>query len=342
MRSLINNHKRGKPSLHENMNKSPTSKSDSSRNLSPKTSSSLYVSNIAQSMSGNCLLLIDPQSDFIDEGGALKVPGAKEDCARIASFIQANKTKFTEIYVTMDTHMRYHIAHPLFWKAQSTPDMPPRHPAPFTQIKHDDVKKGKWLPVDPVMKKWVLEYTRTLERKDERRKPFVLTIWPPHCLIGTKGHNVEEKIAEALGEWEMFTNNTVHYIFKGKNSKTEHYSAFRAEVIVKEDESTQFNTKLYNDLIRHKKIFVAGEALSHCVNFTVRDLVSQMKKKHKSYLEKVILLRGGMSSVNGFENEGEEFWNDMTGDALPAGKKNAKDYVKCLDITTKDPPSIDM
>lgn len=35
----------------------------------------------------------------------------------------------------------------------------------------------------------------------DKKKKFNLTIWPDHCLIGTEGHAVNKKIAQALAKW---------------------------------------------------------------------------------------------------------------------------------------------
>lgn len=272
-------------------------------NTSHFNSASLYISNQNQPKGGSALLLIDPQYDFVH--GSLAVPGAEEDCKNIAKFITDNLDSIQSIYCTLDSHMNYHIAHPRFWRNRQG-----KHPEPFTQITYDQVKDGEWSPVHKKMQTWALTYTKSLEQpRLEGLEGFILTIWPPHCLIGTRGHNVEQHIAEALAKWENHNASMVHYIMKGNNSKTEHYSAFRAEVIVEEDPGTYFNEQLYVNLSGHSKIFVAGEAKSHCVNFTVRDLVHRMGSKKA--IDKVILLEKGMSSVPGCDKQGDKFMSDM-------------------------------
>lgn len=77
---------------------------------------------------------------MLDDGkrgynGTLGVPGANEDSERIAEMILENINKFDEIYVTLDTHMSYHIAHPSFWK-----DAKGNSPKPLTHISVKDVK----------------------------------------------------------------------------------------------------------------------------------------------------------------------------------------------------------
>jgi nicotinamidase/pyrazinamidase len=59
----------------------------------------------------------------------------------------------------------------------------------------------------------------------------------------------------------------------GTNINTEMYSAIAAEVPVSSDASTKLNRKLLKQLNDCDKLIVSGQALSHCVNFTVRHIV---------------------------------------------------------------------
>lgn len=245
------------------------------------------------------LLLIDPQNDFIADGAPLKVPGAIEDAKRVAEAISMNAKRIDQIVVTLDTHQRMHIAHPTFWKA---PDG--SHPKPFTEITLTDVRKGDWLPVVEAFYGWSLTYLMELEKENR----FKLTIWPEHCLVGTKGHAVVDSIAAALHDWEHQRASAVDYLLKGNNALTEHYSCFKAEVPRPDDPLTNLNAKLVTMLDSFDEIIVAGQALSHCVNYSMRDLVSNLSPDSR---QKIILLRNGCSSIPGYEKVAEEFLSDM-------------------------------
>ena len=77
---------------------------------------------------------------------------------------------------------------------------------------------------------------------------FVHTIWPMHCLIGSRGHAIVEPINEAMKLWAAKSGKSVHYVMKGYNTKVEFYSAFQAEVSDPDDEGTLFNYDLLNRL----------------------------------------------------------------------------------------------
>ena len=167
------------------------------------------------------LLIIDPQVDFCDpKRGALYVPGAEHDMQRLAKMITRLKDKLDDIHVTLDSHHLIHIAHPIFWR-----DSHGNHPAPFTRISRTDVEDGVWTPAVPGLYRRALEYVCKLEQHGR----YELTIWPPHCLIGSPGHTVYPELFAALSEWEA-RFAFVDYVTKGSNILTEHYSAVQADV----------------------------------------------------------------------------------------------------------------
>ena len=244
------------------------------------------------------LLIIDPQNDF-HPGGSLAVAGADSDAERISRFILDNALQIDDIFVTLDTHQKLHIAHPMFWKDQDGED-----PAPFTIISSADVESGKWACKAERNKDHALRYVKGLEAGGK----FSLCIWPYHCLVGTVGHAVTPHVQGALHQWETDHSACVRYVLKGNNALTEHYSALKAEVEIENDPHTAFNTDLFDALAKFDRVIVCGQAKSHCVNFTVRDLVSRWPKDETN---RIVLLDDAMSSVGGFEEAGDAFIKDM-------------------------------
>lgn len=218
------------------------------------------------------LLVIDPQNDFMDQpNSALPVPGATDDMKRLASFIRINGKKFADIHVTLDSHQVVDIAHPVWWvnsKGQA--------PGAFTLISADDIEAGIWTPRDPSVRQRSLEYTRSLEKTGK----FLLYIWPPHCLIGTWGHSVQEDLMKSLLEWQSDHYAMVDFVTKGTNPYTEHYGGLLAEVPDSQDPSTQLNTHLLQTLQEADIILIAGEALSHCVKETLNQIADNIGPEH--------------------------------------------------------------
>lgn len=245
-------------------------------------------------------LIIDPQVDFMDTAGsALPVPGATEDSQRLAAMLNRLAPRIEDIHVTLDTHHLMHVANPLMW-VNSQGD----RPAPFTLISLDDVVKGVWKAYNPGHQAMVENYVEQLASGGR----YILCIWPPHCLIGTPGHNVEENVRTALADWEVNEFGMVDYVTKGSNWKTEHYSAVQADVPDAEDPTTGLNVRLIETLQEADIIALSGQALSHCVANTVIDVADNFGEDN---IKKLVLIEDTSSSVPGFEQLGVDFVKDM-------------------------------
>ena len=252
---------------------------------------------------GVTLLIIDPQDDF-HPGGTLAIPTADEDAERVARFITKHAPVIERIVITLDSHQRTHIAHAIFWV-----DADGHHPPPFTIISKDDVKTMKWRPKNPDNQQAADYYAQKLEEGGR----FQICIWPEHCIIGSPGHNVHPEIQEAVNNWAETHMKEVLFVWKGQNCLTEMYSALRADVPSVDDPRTHLNMSLIRTLRQSRRLFVCGQALSHCVNFTVRDLVENYDEDcaHESRLGTITILRDGTPPVPGFEADGECFLRDM-------------------------------
>lgn len=204
-----------------------------------------------------------------------------------------------KIFVTLDTHHALHIAHAAFWV-----DADGNNPAPFTPISYEDAKAGKWKTAQEMYREYGIEYCKKLEANGK----FTHLIWPNHCLIGTPGHNVVPTLQKALDQWSLQSKTTINYVRKGENCLTEMFSCFAAEVPHEDDPSTSMNLKLINELKKADHVLICGQALSHCVNHSVRDLASQWAKED---MHKLVILKDGASSVTSFEKDGEAFLKDM-------------------------------
>jgi len=259
------------------------------------------------------LLLIDPQNDFCNPKGSLFVTGADQDSVRTAATIQRLKKKWAAIHVTLDSHHKMAIFHPIFWV-----DSHGNHPAPFTMISVTDVETGKWRTTNPQYQKRALEYVKTLDKN----KRYVLVIWPNHCLIGTWGHNVVDPIQKALAEWED-DFKMVDYVTKGSNFWTEHYSAVQADVPDPQDPTTLLNTHLIQIGQDADLIGIGGQALSHCMANTIRDIANNFGEDN---IKKMVLLIDTTSNVPGFEKMGQDFLVEMKGRGMQVEK--SLDFLK--------------
>lgn len=245
------------------------------------------------------LIIIDPQNDFAHPDGSLFVPGADEDMKRLTAMVERIGHKLSAIHVTMDSHRKVDVSHPIWWKDSSG-----KHPDPFTAISASDLADGVWTTTKPGALKRTLQYLKDLEAR--HRYPHV--IWPEHCKIGGWGHNVVEKLWAALGEWEE-GYRLIDYVTKGSNPWTEHFSGVMAEVPDPKDPTTQLNTHLMEVLEKADMTVWSGEARSHCLANTVRDVASNFSDP--TLIERMHLLTDSCSDVPSFEQLGEDFIKDM-------------------------------
>lgn len=266
------------------------------------------------------MLIVDPQNDFCigDDGhgnlGALVVPGADEDMKRLAAMIDRLGKKLTDIHVTLDSHRLIDISHPKWWRRVGD-GMPPD---PFTLLGMDG---DNIVALDPAnwMAPTATEYTTYVPSFLDKSRQYLAAladggryphcIWPPHCLIGSWGHNVTPELFAALQNWEDTEFAQTDYVTKGSNPWTEHFSGVKAEVPDPADPESQINTRLIQTLEDADIVVIAGEAASHCVRHTCLDIVHCFSDP--AYAKKMVILKDCTSAVTGFEKEAANLFTEM-------------------------------
>lgn len=246
------------------------------------------------------LMVIDAQNTFCTPGYELYVQGAEKDNERLSKFIYENLGYISKIFPTMDTHTAYQIFHTVFFQ-----DAQGNHPAPMTMISAQDIRDSKW-EVNPgaaaglgvsytALKKHVLHYAEQLEAKGK----YALTIWPYHAMLGGVGHALSSIIEEAVFFHSIVRNSQAEIEIKGGNPLTENYSVLSPEVLTTADGNpvAQRNAKFIEKLINLDVLIIAGQAKSHCVAWTIDDLLSDIAQKDPDLAKKVYLLEDCTSPV---------------------------------------------
>jgi nicotinamidase-related amidase len=252
-----------------------------------------------------CLLLVDVQNTFCIPGFELYVggrsgTGAVDDNRRLCEFIYRNLDRITEICPTMDTHQALQIFHSIFLINDKG-----EHPGPFTLVSEEDVKKGLWKfnpPVGHSLKldvtdgqRYLLHYARKLKAGGR----YDLTIWPYHAMLGSIGHAIVSSVEEAIFFHTLARYSQADFQIKGSNPRTENYSVLGPEVL--EDEKgkqiAQKNVGFIEKLLQFDRVIVAGQAKSHCVAWTIDDLLGDIQIRDRRLAEKVYLLEDCSSPV---------------------------------------------
>ena len=254
-----------------------------------------------------CLLAIDVQNTFcIPEFelfvGGRSGRGAIEDNQRLCEFIYRNLGLITEIAPTMDTHMAMQIFHPIFWVNEAG-----EHPVPTaTMIRLEDVQNGVW-KVNPkvaysltngnyeTLQSHALHYTQKLTENGK----YPLTVWAYHSMLGGIGHALVSAVEEAIFFHCIARGSQTNFQIKGDNPLTENYSVLRPEVMDGVDGSAiaQKNSPLIQKLLDFDAVVIAGQAKSHCVAWTIDDLLTEILAEDPSLAKKVYLLEDCTSPV---------------------------------------------
>jgi nicotinamidase-related amidase len=249
-----------------------------------------------------CLMIVDDQNTFCIPGFELFVAGrsgrgAVDDNVRLCRFIYRNLASITEIAATLDTHTSMQVFHSLFLV-----DEHGNHPPPMTAIGLDEIEQGKWRinpQVPPALrsgKEWskehLLHYCRTLARRGK----YQLMIWPYHAMLGGIGHALVSSVEEAIFFHGIARHSRTSFEIKGGNPWTEHYSALGPEVLEGPDGRPigGKNTAFLERLLRFDAVAIAGQAKSHCLAWTIDDLLSAVGPEQAG---KVYLLEDCTSPV---------------------------------------------
>lgn len=252
-----------------------------------------------------CLLAVDTQNTFCIPDFELFVAGrsgtgAVDDNRRLCEFMYRNLGSITHVVATMDTHQPLAIFH-----AIHLIDDEGEHPDPFTVVSAEDVEQGRWrfnpevaprLGITPEYgQRHLLHYTRRLEETGK----YELTIWPYHSMLGGIGHALVSAVEEAIFFHSVARRTQPRFEVKGNNPLTEHYSVLGPEVTEGPDGEpiAEKNEALIEALLTFDAVVIAGQAKSHCVAWTIDDLLRAIDERERDLARKVYLLEDCTSPV---------------------------------------------
>jgi len=251
------------------------------------------------------LLLVDVQNTFCIPGFELFVAGrsqtgAVDDNRRLCAFIYRNIPAITQIYPTLDTHHALQIFHPVFFVDENG-----SHPDPFTRITVRDLRDRVWkfntaaapaLGIDAeYAEKHLLHYAERLEKSGK----YDLTVWPYHAMLGGIGHALVSAVEAAVFFHGIARFSRPEFQVKGDRSLTENYSVLCPEVT--EDfrgaPIAEQNALFIRKLLSFDAVVIAGQAKSHCIAWTIDDLLKGIQGQDPGLAEKVYLLEDCSSPV---------------------------------------------
>jgi nicotinamidase-related amidase len=262
------------------------------------------VSRAAEDSFRLCLLAVDVQNTFCIPDFELFVAGrsgrgAVDDNRRLVEFVYRNLAVISQILPSLDTHHAMQVFHAI-WLV----DEHGNHPGPYTLVSAEDVQAGRYrvnpaiadaLELDPAYPdRHLAHYTRRLAQGGK----YDLTIWPYHAMLGSIGHALVSALEEAIFFHSIARYSQPAFQVKGDNPLTEHYSMLGPEVTEGPDGDrlATKNRPLIDKLLTFDAVVVAGQAKSHCLAWTVDDLLEHDEVRSR-LAERTYLLEDCTSPV---------------------------------------------
>jgi nicotinamidase-related amidase len=252
-----------------------------------------------------CLLAVDVQNTFCLPDFELFVAGrsgraAVDDTRRLCEFLYRNLGTITQVFPSLDTHRAMQVFHAI-WLV----DEHGRRPPPYELVSAEEVAAGRWhvdeavaaaLGIDPdYAERHLAHYTRTLAEGGK----YELTIWPYHALLGGIGHALVSAFEEAVFFHGVARHSGAEFLVKGEEPLTEHYSMLGPEVTEGPDGDVlgAKNRELIGALLEFDAVVVAGQAKSHCLAWTIDDLLEDDDVQERRLAERTYLLEDCSSPV---------------------------------------------
>jgi nicotinamidase-related amidase len=235
---------------------------------------------------------VDVQNTFCVPGFELFVggrsgTGAVDDNRRLSEFIYRNLGTLTQVFPSLDTHQAMQVFHAI-WLV----DEQGNHPDPYTLVSAADVEAGRWRANPAIanalgreldyLERHLAHYTRRLADGGK----YDLTIWPYHAMLGGIGHALVSAVEEAIFFHSVARRSQPEFQVKGHDPLTEHYSMLGPEVTEGPDGDPLGgkNTALIEKLLGFDAVVVAGQAKSHCMAWTIDDLLEEPDLAERTYL----------------------------------------------------------
>lgn len=242
--------------------------------------------------------------------GELYIDGAEEDCERAAIFLRWLGRRATEVTLSIDTHDKMHIAHPMHWEYQGG-----EHPKPFStlsgRVPLQHVSSGTPNDGDSFKRDDRSLLTTSVPEMYEGSQSHVseqepwgrLTVWPEHCLTGSFETMIWPSILDAVHRWQTLVKKPVTWIRKGQTLQSEQFGIFR---LAGASKFTVRGARILGRMAKADRIYVMGQARSHCVGESLSQMQDYFQATfgvRNKLMSKVYLVGDCTRDVPSFEEE---------------------------------------
>lgn len=298
------------------------------------------------------ILWIDPNWDFCHQSGSLFVGGAGGvdgvyDTWRYGRFACGNVHRIAAMYISEDDHERESIEH-----AYRLIDHDGNPPPAFTMVSSEDLKSGVWR-VRPEygeeMQAYYIEYVSAMEKN----RGHGLQIWPYHCIEQTVGAMVMPYVKSVAEWWGAIRGRQAEHYRKDGHRDVEFHSIFRPDVrdnrfisscMAMVEKGQRLLSTLVLALFEGKYVVIGGEAASHCVGWSVDDLIGYILTNYPNeasvLLSRIVIFTDCTSAIVVRDENGEPIPGPST-DYRPAVEEMYARWRKHGLILTKSTVPVD-
>ena len=149
--------------------------------------------------------------------------------------------------------------------------------------------------LDWTLEKHAYHYVRKLSQ--DGKSPNDLGTY--HSMLGGIGHALVHRWRKRYFFHSIARQSQTQFEIKGENPLTENYSILRPEVLEDFEQRPlgQKNTRLIKQLLEFDTVIIGGQAKSHCVAWTIDDLLTEIKEVDATLAQKIYLLEDCTSPV---------------------------------------------
>ena len=144
-------------------------------------------------------------------------------------------------------------------------------------------------------RQFLLHYTEKLREGGK----YDLTVWPYHAMLGGIGYALVPAVEEAVFFHTVARCSQPDFHVKGRNPLTENYSVLSPEVLLNHAGKAiaERNVRFIRKLLHFDAVIIAGQAKSHCVAWTIDDLLGSILDEDRGLAKKIYLLEDCTSPV---------------------------------------------
>lgn len=238
------------------------------------------------------LLVIDPNNDFVDPKGSVYIPGADLAMEKLSKFILTKGDEINSIYLSQNSHLKYHITLKSFWTIGPENKGVDLVPKDNTVISALDVKNQIWLPQFHDYYK-VVEYLEQLEAIGEKN-----IIRPDNCIYGSWGWCFPDHLVNSLNEWTMMKGGRGYSIVQRGLRREREMDGIFSYKVPREDYKPAHSGLLVNILINYERILIAGQAKDEIVANTIRTMLNNSLVDIYDVLGKLVFLDDLLTPIN--------------------------------------------